>query len=199
MVSKKGSKSISTFICCTYSVRAKQNSFNRICIRRGQVFQPDSSGPRFSRRYTTLMEGREWKKPSESGLVSFSAKKLDGKGAREWMKKKERKGKRAMKPRRKNGINSLPFFFETRTSKCRVGQKKYSDLYCLKILFDKSAKIFIITYGFINFLLTQFSKRLHESKIQISSGRKKVQRKWRGRGTKRRIIRWTKMTKHRLS
>lgn len=101
------------------------------------------------------MEGREWKKPSESALVSFSAKKLDGKGAREWMKKKkERKGKRAMKPRRKNGINSLPFFFETRTSKCRVGQKKYSDLYCLKILFDKSAKIFIITYGFINFLLT---------------------------------------------
>lgn len=114
-------------------------------------------------------------------------------------KKKERKGKRAMKPRRKNGINSLPFFFEIRTSKCRVGQKKYSDLYCLKILFDKSAKIFIITYGFINFLLTQFSKRLHESKIQISSGRKKVQRKWRGRGTKRRIVRWTKMTKHRLS
>lgn len=48
-------------------------------------------------------------------------------------KKKERKGKRAMKPRRKNGINSLPFFFEIRTSKCRVGQKKYSDLYCLKI------------------------------------------------------------------
>lgn len=87
-------------------------------------------------------------------------------------KKKERKGKRAMKPRRKNGINSLPF--------CRVGQKKYSDLYCLKILFDKSAKIFIITYGFINFLLT---KKLHESKIQISSGRKKVQRKWRGRGS----------------
>lgn len=32
--------------------------------------------------------------------------------------------------------------------------KKIFRLYCLKILFDKSAKIFIITYGFINFLLT---------------------------------------------
>lgn len=50
----------------------------------------------------------EWKKPSESALVSFGAKKLDGKGMDE--KKKKEKGKRAMKPRRKNGINSLSFF-----------------------------------------------------------------------------------------
>lgn len=88
------------------------------CPRETKQFQPDfhSKGPSFPagfhgfpRRYT--MEGG-WKKPSESALVSFGTKKLDGAGMDGIKKerKKERKGKRAMKPRRKNGINSLSFF-----------------------------------------------------------------------------------------
>lgn len=38
-------------------------------------------------------------------------------------KKKERKGKRAMKPRRKNGINSLPFFSKSELRNAALDKK----------------------------------------------------------------------------
>lgn len=44
------------------------------------------------------------------GTRVVQREKIGWKGGAGMEKKKERKGKRAMKPRRKNGINSLPFF-----------------------------------------------------------------------------------------
>lgn len=71
------------------------------CPRETKQFQSDfhSKGPSFPAGFqrTTIFtalhshhggEG-EWKKPSESALVSFGAKKLDGKGMDEKKKKKK--------------------------------------------------------------------------------------------------------------
>ena len=106
-----------------------------------QVFQPDSM---ISTALHHSHHGGEggWKKPSESALVSFGAKKLDGAGMDGIKKerKKERKGKRAMKPRRKNGINSLSFFSvrNAASNKKEISNNNgknirnipFSDLYC---------------------------------------------------------------------
>lgn len=133
--------------------------------------------PRFPRRYT--MEG-EWKKPSESALVSFGAKKLDGAGMDGIKKerKKERKGKRAMKPRRKNGINSLSFFSvrNAASNKKEISNnngKKYSIfrfILFLKIFyFFDYAKISIIAlrvHKCFNIILKEVTQL--NSKIQTS-------------------------------